>query len=483
MHLNLISLISARPCCRATASPLRLPSIMTSHSLIMCTFLLLLFQALAATIPAVVPRRSVPAVPDVNDSAFQKVVLDKVNTYRSYQDASALEYDASLANYAAGLASQCDIDPKVSRKCRLWSFLTLRSWLITRTPQVEGPYGDVLTGGSPAIFSQDTWDGFTLNEAAADLIDGWYNANASYIADPAFQFLSFGRSYTQLVWKATTAIGCAWTPPTCDFDDSSAYYLRCAFSPKGNIAGQFEDNVSCHGCPDHVQGEVAAESTDLQERQSTGSAFGDLCLVQVNYMRAKAGVPLIKWDGNSAVLAKTLAQKCNAGPQQGETVGHAFPGFPGYIPTWDATLQTFDTWDRELHTSDRAKSPNYAQIVSKGVSSFGCGWNDDICPGSTWYMHCFFGNWDTGAAPPKVEKRQCEEHSISTRQTGELGINMDDYYPSLLLPINNMRKDAGLPEVKWSHSLVARTQDRGATCSDFRSVSIPQSSVPAFCTR
>lgn len=444
---------------------------MTFHSLILCTFLLLLLllpQVLAATIPDVVPRQSVPAVPDANDSAFQKVVLDKVNTYRSYQDASALEYDASLAKYAAGLASQCDIDPKVSRISRLWSFWTLRHWLITWTPQGEGPYGDILTGGSPAIFSQDTWDGFTLNEAAADLIDGWYNANASYIADPAFQFLPFDRSYTQLVWKATTAIGCAWTPSTCDLDDSSAYYLRCAFSPKGNVAGQFEDNVSCNGCPDHVQGQVAAESTDLQERQSTGSAFGDLCLVQVNYMRARAGVPLISWEPNTAVLAKTLAQKCNGSPQQGETVGQAISGPPGYIPTWDATFQTLDAWSREPHTSS-----NCARIVARDVTYFGCGWNDNICPGSKWYMHCFFGNWNTAGAPPKVEKRQGEEHSISTRQTGELGINMDDYYPSLLLPINNMRKDAGLPEVKWSHSLVARTHDRGTICSDFRGVSIP----------
>ena len=213
----------------------------------------------------------------------------------------------------------------------------------------------------------------------------------------------------------------------------------------------------------------AVPAAHLHERQSTGSAFGDTCLTEVNYMRAKAGAPLIKWDSNAAVLAKTLAQKCNGSPQQGETVGQAISGPPGYIPTYDATFKTLDAWTREPHTS-----LTYARIVAKDMTYLGCGWNDNICPGNNWYMHCFFGNWNTVGAPPKVEKRRVEERSLSTRQSGDLGLNMDDYWPSLLLPINNMRKEAGLPDVKWSHSLVASTHDRGAKCSDFRGVSISQ---------
>ncbi len=340
--------------------------------------------------------------------------------------------------------------------------------------QVDARYGDIVTGGSPSIFGQNSWDGLTLNEAAADLIDGWYNANASYIADPTFQFLPFGRSYTQLVWKATTHVGCSWTPPASKFDASSALYLRCAFAPKGNVEGYFEENVSCNDCLGHAQAGVSAEPADLRGRQTTGSAFGDLCLVKINSMRAKAGVPLLKWHQESAVLAKTLAQKCNGSPQQGETVGTAISSPPGYIPTWDATFQTLDAWDGEPHTTDRAKSPNYARIIAKDPSSFGCGWNDNICPGSKWFMHCFFGNWGAGLNHPK-EERQAEENSISTRQSGRLNINMDDYSVTLMWPINGIRKDAGLPEVKWSHSLVVRTNDRGARCSDFRGVSISSS--------
>lgn len=219
----------------------------------------------------------------------------------------------------------------------------------------------------------------------------------------------------------------------------------------------------------------AAPVADLQKRQSTGSAFGDLCFTQVNYMRAKAGVSIINWDGNSAVLAKTLAQKCNGSPQQGETVGLAISGPPGYIPTWDATFQTLDAWSKEPHTSS-----NYARITAKDVTSFGCGWNDNICPGGKWYMHCFFGNWNTVGAPPKAEKRQVEDHPITTRQSGNLGLNMDAFSPSLLLPINNMRNATGLPDVKWSHSLVASTHDRGARCDDFSDVSIPRSLKSSF---
>ena len=85
------------------------------------TFLLLLAfllpQVIAAGIPAnakLATRDSLLAVSYPNAPAFTSSILDKVNTYRSYQDAPPLEYNADLANYANGLASSCDIESKVS---------------------------------------------------------------------------------------------------------------------------------------------------------------------------------------------------------------------------------------------------------------------------------------------------------------------------------------------------------------------------------
>lgn len=80
---------------------------------------LLLPQALSASFPSPpgpAKRESVLAVPDFNDQAFATIVLDHVNAFRAEQDARPLEYDGGLAGYAAGLASQCDIESKVGTR-------------------------------------------------------------------------------------------------------------------------------------------------------------------------------------------------------------------------------------------------------------------------------------------------------------------------------------------------------------------------------
>jgi uncharacterized protein YkwD len=331
---------------------------------------------------------------------------------------------------------------------------------------LNGPYGDILTGGSPSIFGRDNWDGFSLNDAACDLIQGWYNANISYIADPTFQILPYGRSYTQLVWKASTHIGCAWTPASCKFEATSAFYLRCTFSPKGNIDGQFNENVSCNGCPKRRAHQVEKTGPpDLHDRQSTGSAFGDLLLVMINKIRADAHVPPVQWDVPSAIIGKMLAKKCAGKPQKGEVVGKAIVGSPPFIPTWDATKDTVNTWGVEPHTADITKSPNYAVITDKSLTNFGCGWNDNICPGNTWYLHCFFGNW--GAGTPE------QTRSISKRQSGDPNPDMNDYSLILTTGINAIRKDAGQPDIEWSDTMTKATQKLIGECNDFSVVSSP----------
>jgi Cysteine-rich secretory protein family len=237
-----------------------------------------------------------------------------------------------------------------------------------------------------------------LTDATTILIERWYDANISYTVDPTFQYLPWGRSYTQLVWKASTHIGCAWTPPTCKFDATNAFYLRCAFSPRGNSGGQFEENVSCNGCPGKTidtQVEIT-NSSDLETRQAAESSF--ILLLGINKHRAEAKVPALAWDTPSVFIAETLAQKCNGVPQAGETVGIPISGGVSYIPTLDAIRDTVNAWDAEPHTNDFARSPNFARITNPKHTVFGCGWNKKVCPGDKWYMHCFFTDWT--AVPP-----------------------------------------------------------------------------------
>jgi hypothetical protein len=70
-------------------------------------------------------------------------------------------------------------------------------------------------------------------------VDWWYSEVSKYnVNNPAPAY-----HYTQLVWKSSTKIGCAWSANQCA-DANGDYYLYCEFSPKGNIAGQFAANVS-----------------------------------------------------------------------------------------------------------------------------------------------------------------------------------------------------------------------------------------------
>jgi uncharacterized protein YkwD len=55
----------------------------------------------------------IPVVPDPNDPEFVAAILGKINSYRVRQEAYTLRWDPELANYAAGLANQCDIESKV----------------------------------------------------------------------------------------------------------------------------------------------------------------------------------------------------------------------------------------------------------------------------------------------------------------------------------------------------------------------------------
>jgi hypothetical protein len=62
-----------------------------------------------------VPQDSTPVVPAQNDPDLIDAILGKINSYRVRQEAYTLRWDPELANYTAGLANQCDIEPKVCR--------------------------------------------------------------------------------------------------------------------------------------------------------------------------------------------------------------------------------------------------------------------------------------------------------------------------------------------------------------------------------
>lgn len=47
--------------------------------------------------------------------------------------------------------------------------------------------------------------------------------------------------FTQVVWKSSKQIGCAWSEAKCP---NGWYYFFCEYSPPGNVEGEFAQNVS-----------------------------------------------------------------------------------------------------------------------------------------------------------------------------------------------------------------------------------------------
>lgn len=66
--------------------------------------------------------------------------------------------------------------------------------------------------------------------------DAWYNEEDQYDY-AAGQFSEATGHFTQMVWKGTTEVGCATA------DCSGGTFLVCEYSPRGNIIGEFTENV------------------------------------------------------------------------------------------------------------------------------------------------------------------------------------------------------------------------------------------------
>jgi uncharacterized protein YkwD len=95
------------------------------------------------------------------------------------------------------------------------------------------------SGGSLGAFGENLAAG-TGGYTIAAAVKAWADEVNDYNpANPQFSH------FTQVVWKATTEVGCA--DARCDgiFDASfgKARYIVCEYSKQGNILGQFAQNV------------------------------------------------------------------------------------------------------------------------------------------------------------------------------------------------------------------------------------------------
>jgi uncharacterized protein YkwD len=134
----------------------------------------------------------------------QQKLLYAHNKIRVLHHAPKLVWDDELASYAERYANKCEFKHS------------------------KTPYGENLAAGYPSIY---------------DAVNAWYAERAYYsYTKPGFS--NETGHFTQLIWKSSKKIGCAYT--LCNGKNGTpGYYLVCEYSPAGNIVNKdhFAKNV------------------------------------------------------------------------------------------------------------------------------------------------------------------------------------------------------------------------------------------------
>lgn len=157
--------------------------------------------------PASSPASAAPAAgPDVSLSAAdQSAVVAAHNALRTEVGVGPLAWDAALATYAQNHVKTL-----------------IGSCALTHS---NGPHGENLA----------SWTG---GAGPANAVALWGSEKSKYAgAGAAYTGPADGAGhYTQVVWRASTKVGCARA--TCDKNGMSWSIVSCNYDPRGNVMGE-----------------------------------------------------------------------------------------------------------------------------------------------------------------------------------------------------------------------------------------------------
>ncbi|ODN81607.1 hypothetical protein L202_02016 [Cryptococcus amylolentus CBS 6039] len=158
-------------------------------------------------------------------STDAQTLVDLYNAFRAQYGAGNVTWNDDLASYAATAAAKCDMQ------------------------HTGGPYGENLASGVGGGY--DITAGFqSWADEACKLTFALFRAGLNVLLLMSYHIASYNGSashFTQVVWKATSEIGCA-TSSCADGTIFTGYgsnllYLVCEYNPAGNVIGDFAANV------------------------------------------------------------------------------------------------------------------------------------------------------------------------------------------------------------------------------------------------
>ncbi|CAK7215264.1 hypothetical protein SBRCBS47491_002423 [Sporothrix bragantina] len=153
------------------------------------------------------------------------------NLHRSNHSAPAVSWNSDLASYAATVAATCVFAHDLTPGASTGSY--------GQNIAVYGASGDVASMDSSKIVAQAITDMWYNGEVSQFPADGYGESNPDMS-----NFEAWGH-FSQVVWAATTEIGCAsqYCAPGTIYSGMGSWFTVCDYRTEGNMGGEYGANV------------------------------------------------------------------------------------------------------------------------------------------------------------------------------------------------------------------------------------------------